>query len=66
MEQDSRQRLVLEFLDVSRERIEAEHRTLVHLLDKGNTLGLTRDEMAARLRFKREALDRLLDGGADE
>ena len=62
MEQDSRQRLVLEFLDVSRERIEAEYRTLVYFLDKGNTLGLTRDEMAARLRFKREDLDRLLDG----
>ena len=65
MEQDSRQRLVLEFLDVSRERIEAEYRTLVYFLDKGNTLGLTRDEMAARLRFKREDLDRMLDGGAD-
>ena len=63
MEQDSRQRLVLEFLDVSRERIEAEYRTLVYVLDKGNTLGLTRDEMAARLRFKREDLDRMLDGG---
>ena len=66
MEQDSRQRLVLEFLDVSRERIEAEHRTLVYFLDKGNTLGLTRDEMASRLRFKREDLDRLLDGQEDE
>ena len=65
MEQGSRQRLVLEFLDVSRERIEAEYRTLVYFLDKGNTLGLTRDEMAARLRFKREDLDRLLDGAAD-
>ena len=65
MEQDSRQRLVLEFLDVSRERIEAEYRTLVYFLDKGNTLGLTRDEMAARLRFKREDLDRLLDGTGD-
>ena len=66
VEQDSRQRLVLEFLDVSRERIEAEYRTLVYFLDKGNALGLTRDEMAGRLRFKREDLDRLLDGGADE
>lgn len=65
MEQDSRQRLVLEFLDVSRERIEAEYRTLVYFLDRGNTLGLTRDEMAARLRFKREDLDRMLDGAAD-
>ena len=66
MEQDSRQRLVLEFLDVSRERIEAEYRMLVYFLDKGNTLGLTRDEMAARLRFKREDLDRLLDRQEDE
>ena len=66
VEQDSRQRLVLEFLDVSRERIEAEYRTLVYFLDKGNTLGLTRDEMAARLRFKREDLDRLLDRQEDE
>lgn len=66
VEQDSRQRLVLEFLDVSRERIEAEYRMLVYFLDKGNTLGLTRDEMAARLRFKREDLDRLLDRQEDE
>lgn len=66
VEQDSRQRLVLEFLDVSRERIEAEYRTLVYFLDKGNALGLTRDEMAGRLRFKREDLDRLLDGANDE
>lgn len=66
VEQDSRQRLVLEFLDVSREHIEAEYRTLVYFLDKGNTLGLTRDEMAGRLRFKREDLDRLIDGANDE
>ena len=66
VEQDSRQRLVLEFLDVSRERIEAEYRTLVYFLDKGNTLGLTRDEMAGRLRFKREDIDRMLDGQEDE
>lgn len=39
MEQDSRQRLVLEFLDVSRERIQAEYRTLVHYIDKGSKGG---------------------------
>lgn len=66
MEQDSRQRLALEHLDASRERIEAEYRILMDLLAEGNVLGLTRDEMAARLRFKREALDRLLDGQEDE
>ena len=59
---DNRQRLVLDFLDVSRERIQAEYRTLVHYIDKGSELGLTRDEMAERLRFKREDLDRLIDG----
>ena len=66
VEQDSRQRLVLEFLDVSRERIEAEYRTLIHYLDKGNLYGLSRDEMAERLRFKREDLDRPLGGGTGE
>lgn len=62
---DNRQRLVLDFLDVSRERIQAEYRTLVHYIDKDSKLGLTRDEMAERLCFKREDLDRMLDGGAD-
>lgn len=62
MSHDSRQELVLEFLDVSRDRIEAEYRTLIHYIDKGNLYGLSRDEMAERLRFKREDLDRMLDG----
>lgn len=62
MSHDTRQVLVLEFLDVSRARIEAEYRTLIHYLDKGSLYGLSRDEMAGRLNFKREDLDRLLGG----
>lgn len=62
VEHDSRQRIVLERLGASRARIASEYRILMNLLAEGNVLGLTRDEMAERLCFEREDLDRLLDG----
>lgn len=61
VEHDSRQELILDYLGVIAERLDVEHQTLLKYLDRGSTYGLTRDEMAARLRFKREDLDRLLD-----
>lgn len=62
MEHDSRQAGVLEFLGISRERIDAEYRTLVHLVNKGTVYGLSLDEMAERLQFRREDLERFIAG----